>query len=176
MTKKRATSDEQRATAVDEYFMAQALKEAQKAYEKKEVPIGAVLVYEGKIISRGHNLRESKLNPLYHAEIIAIDKAAKKLKRWRLSDTKLYVTVEPCPMCMGAIINSRISEVVYGADDEKAGACGTVLNLSKYKQLNHRAKIKKGILKQECKEIIQDFFKRVRLVRLCKIDEFLNLT
>jgi len=142
--------------------MRGALKEAEKAYNKEEVPIGAVIVLENKIISRGHNLRESKNNPLYHAEIIAIDKAAKKLKKWRLNDTKLYVTIEPCPMCIGAIINARIDLVAYGAKDEKAGACGSVINIPEIKKLNHKVAIKSGILEKECKKIIQKFFKKLR--------------
>lgn len=146
----------------DEYFMREALKEAKKAYKKEEVPIGAVIVLENKIISRGHNLRESKNNPLYHAEIIAIDKAAKKLKKWRLNGAKLYVTIEPCPMCIGAIINARIDLVAYGAKDEKAGACGSVINIPEIKKLNHKVIIKSGILEKECKNIIQEFFKKLR--------------
>lgn len=173
MTKKRATNNKQHVgadlcacpkqrTNLDEYFMYEALKEAKKAYKKEEVPIGAVIVLENKIISRGHNLRESKNNPLYHAEIIAIDKAAKKLKKWRLNGAKLYVTIEPCPMCIGAIINARIDFVVFGAKDEKAGACGSVINIPEIKKLNHRVKINCGILEKECKIIIQDFFKNLR--------------
>lgn len=158
----------------DEYFMKEALREARKAYKKNEVPIGAVIVLENKIISKGHNLRETKSNPLYHAEIIAIDKAAKKLKKrraanpsqangsWRLLGAKLYVTIEPCPMCIGAIINARIGELVYGAKDPKAGACGSAMNIPENEKLNHRVKIKGKILEEESKEIIQCFFKEKR--------------
>ncbi|MFH1453815.1 MAG: tRNA adenosine(34) deaminase TadA [Armatimonadota bacterium] len=146
----------------DKYFMKQAIKEAEKARKKEEVPIGAVLVLEDKIISRGHNLRETKTNPLYHAEIIAVDKASKKLKKWRLRGTKLYVTIEPCPMCIGAAINARIKEVVYGAPDPKAGACKSIMNIPFNKKLNHKVKVKKGILEKECREIIQKFFKELR--------------
>ena len=108
------------------FFMKQALKEAEKAYSKGEVPIGAVIVKDGKIISRGYNLKETKKNTLKHAEIIAIEKASKKLDAWRLEECDIYVTMEPCPMCMGAIINSRIRKIYYGVSDLKAGACGSV--------------------------------------------------
>ena len=110
--------------------MKQALKEAEKAYRKGEVPIGAVIVKDGKIISRGYNLKETKKNTLKHAEIIAIEKASKKLDAWRLEECDIYVTMEPCPMCMGAIINSRIRKIYYGVSDLKAGACGSVIDLS----------------------------------------------
>lgn len=148
----------------NEKFMKQAIKEAKKAYEKEEVPVGAVIVKDGKIIARGHNLKETKLNTIKHAEIIAIEKASKKLSGWRLENCDLYVTLEPCAMCAGAIINSRIRKVYIGTDDEKTGACGSVLNLFEYK-FNHKVEVEKGILKQECKEILQRFFKELRLKR-----------
>ena len=149
----------------NEKFMKQAIKEAKKAYEKEEVPVGAVIVKSmGKIIARGHNLKETKLNTIKHAEIIAIEKASKKLSSWRLENCDLYVTLEPCAMCAGAIINSRIRKVYIGTDDEKTGACGSVLNLFEYK-FNHKVEVEKGILKQESKEILQRFFKELRLKR-----------
>lgn len=151
----------------NEKFMKQAIKEAKKAYEKDEVPVGAVIVKDGKIIARGHNLKETKLNTIKHAEIIAIEKASKKLNSWRLENCDLYVTLEPCTMCAGAIINSRIRKVYIGTEDEKTGACGSVLNLFEYK-FNHKVEVEKGILKQECKEILQKFFKELRLKRKVK--------
>ena len=137
------------------FFMKQALKEAQKAYSKEEVPIGAV------IISRGHNLKETKKDTVKHAEIIAIEKASKKLDSWRLENCDIYITMEPCPMCMGAIINSRIRKIYYGVSDYKAGACGSVIDLTKYK-FNHIPEYEKNILEDECKEILQTFFKHLR--------------
>ena len=112
--------------------MNEALKEAQKAYKKEEVPVGAIIVKNGKIIARAHNIKETKKNAVGHAEILAIEKACKKLKAWRLLDCEMYVTLEPCSMCAGALINSRIKKVYIGADDPKTGACGSVLNLLKY--------------------------------------------
>ena len=141
--------------------MKQALKEAEKAYRKGEVPIGAVIVKDGKIISRGYNLKETKKNTLKHAEIIAIEKASKKLDAWRLEECDIYVTMEPCPMCMGAIINSRIRKIYYGVSDLKAGACGSVIDFTKYK-FNHIPEYEKNILEDESKEILQKFFKELR--------------
>ena len=143
------------------FFMKQALKEAEKAYSKGEVPIGAVIVKDGKIISRGYNLKETKKNTLKHAEIIAIEKASKKIDAWRLEECDIYVTMEPCPMCMGAIINSRIRKVYYGVSDLKAGACGSVINLTEYK-FNHIPQYEGGILKEDCKKILQKFFQELR--------------
>ena len=145
-------------------FMKEALKEAQKAYDKLEVPVGAVIVKDGKIIAKAHNQKETKFDTTKHAEILAIQKASKKLNSWRLLDCDMYVTLEPCTMCAGAIINSRIRKVYIGTDDEKTGACGSVLNLFEYK-FNHKVEVEKGILKQECKEILQRFFKELRLKR-----------
>lgn len=144
-----------------EYFMSQALKEAEKAYQKDEVPVGAIIVKDEKIIARGHNLKESKKNTLKHAEIVAIEKASKKLDAWRLEDCDIYVTMEPCPMCMGAIINSRIKNVYFGVPDEKAGACGSIVNLTEYK-FNHIPQCEGGILKEDCKKILQKFFQELR--------------
>ena len=149
-----------------EIFMKEALKEAKKAYKKEEIPVGAVIVKDGKIISRGYNLKETKVNTIKHAEIIAIEKASKKLNSWRLEECDMYVTLEPCSMCAGAIINSRIRKVYIGTMDEKTGACGSVLNLFEY-NFNHKVEIQKDILKKDCKEIIQKFFKELRIKKKC---------
>lgn len=142
-------------------FMRAALEEAEKAKNEKEVPVGAVIVYEGKIISTGRNRRETLKNSVFHAEIEAIHRACKKLGRWRLSDCSLYVTLEPCPMCTGAIINSRISNLIYGASDPKAGSCGSVINLFDL-PYNHKPQVISGVLKEECSEILSSFFKELR--------------
>ena len=146
---------------MNEKFMKIALQQAVKAAKINEVPIGAVIVMNNKIISKGYNKRECKKNALLHAEIIAIEKACKKLKSWRLSDCELYVTLEPCPMCMGAIINSRISKVVFGAYDKKAGSCGSVVNLNDY-PYNHHPEIIGSVLEKECSSILSDFFSTLR--------------
>lgn len=148
-----------------EKFMKEALKEAKKAYDKLEVPVGAVIVKEGKIIARAHNLKETKYDTTNHAEIIAIQKASKKLKSWRLLDCEMYVTLEPCSMCAGAIINSRIKKVYIGANDEKTGAVGSVLNLFEDYTFNHKVEFEKGLLKVECENILKDFFKSLRKIK-----------
>lgn len=142
--------------------MQEALIEAQKAMDIGEVPIGAVVVKDDKIIARGHNLRESLNDPTAHAEIIAIREAAYKLNNWRLSGTTLYVTIEPCPMCAGAIIQARIPVVVYGAQDEKAGGVHSVFDILDNPRLNHRTMVFTGILEDECKKIMQKFFNDCR--------------
>ena len=142
--------------------MKAALKEAQKAVKKKEVPIGAVAVKDGKIIARAHNLRESKQDPLGHAEIYLISKLSKKLKRWRLNGVTIYVTLEPCLMCMGALLQARVDRVVFGSFDPKAGACGSLYDLSQDKRLNHLIEITSGVLQKECSEILSEFFKKLR--------------
>lgn len=147
---------------MQEYFMKQALKEAEKAYKKLEVPVGAVIVKDGKIIARGYNQKETKKDTTKHAEIIAIQKASKKLDSWRLLDCEMYVTLEPCSMCAGAIINSRIKKIYIGALDEKTGVAGSVFNLFEDYTFNHKVEIEKGILKEECEKIIKDFFKELR--------------
>lgn len=144
-----------------EIFMRAALEEAEKAKNEKEVPVGAVIVHEGKIISTGRNRREILKNSVSHAEIEAIHRACKKLGRWRLSGCDLYVTLEPCPMCTGAIINSRISNLIYGTNDPKAGSCGSVINLFDL-PYNHKPQVTSGILKEECSEILSSFFKELR--------------
>ena len=144
-----------------EKFMKLAIKEAKKARTKDEVPIGAVIVKDGKVISRGYNLRESKHNSLKHAEIIAIDKACKKLDNFRLEGCDLYVTVEPCLMCSGAIVQSRIRKVYFGAYDEKYGAVTSVANAFEIKS-NHRVEFEQGVCKDECESLIKEFFKELR--------------
>jgi len=144
-----------------EKFMKEALKEAQKAYNKEEIPVGAVIVKDGKIIARAHNLRESKHSSIAHAEILAIEKANKKLGAWRLENTEMYITLEPCMMCMGAIINSRIKKIYVGTMDPKTGACESVINIRDYK-FNHTVEIETGILKEECEYILKSFFKMLR--------------
>lgn len=143
-------------------YMLQALKEAQKAYDKLEIPVGAIIVKDGKIIARAHNVKEAKKDTTKHAEIIAIQKASKKLENWRLIDCEMYVTLEPCSMCAGAIINSRIKKIYIGTMDEKTGACGSVLNLLNDFKFNHNVEIECGIMKLECESILKQFFKKLR--------------
>lgn len=147
---------------MQEQFMKEALKEAQKAYNKLEIPVGAVIVKDGKIISRAHNIKEEKQDTTKHAEIIAIQKASKKLETWRLNDCEMYVTLEPCSMCAGAIIQSRIKKVYIGTMDEKTGACGSVLNLFKDFKFNHTVELETGILQEDCEKLLKDFFKTLR--------------
>lgn len=145
-----------------EYWMARALAEADKAGNKDEVPIGCVIVRDGKIIGRGHNLRETSQDPSAHAELIAIRKAAGKLDSWRLLNTTLYVTLEPCVMCMGAIILSRIPTVVFGCHDPKGGAAGSLYDLSDDARLNHRIILVPGVLESECSKKLSNFFRELR--------------
>lgn len=145
-----------------EEYMRLALKEAHKAYTKEEVPIGAIIVKDDKIIARAHNLRESSKQAIAHAEILAIQKACKKLKAWRLEECDMYVTLEPCAMCAGAIINSRISNLYIGAMDSKSGAVGSKLNLLKDYKFNHVVNFETGILEEECSELLSVFFKELR--------------
>lgn len=143
-------------------FMKEALKEAEKAYKKLEVPIGAVIVKDGKIIARGHNQKEEKADTTMHAEIIAIKKASKKLGVWRLNGCEMYVTLEPCPMCAGAIVNARLDKIYIGAMDEKNGACGSVTDvLEEYKQ-NYKVEKEQVIEKEDCEKILKQFFKELR--------------
>ena len=150
---------------MQEEYMKEALKEAKKAYEKLEIPVGCVIVKDGKIIARGHNLKETKLDTTKHAEIIAIQKASKKMNSWRLIDCEMYVTLEPCSMCAGAIINSRIKKVYIGTMDKKTGACGSVLNLFEDYTFNHKVQVEVGILKDECEKVLKDFFKELRKMK-----------
>jgi len=142
--------------------MKEALKEAKKAFNKDEVPVGAVIVKDGKVIARAHNVKEEKNDSTYHAEIIAIRKACKKLGAWRLTECDMYVTLEPCSMCAGALINSRIRTIYIGTMDEKTGACGSVLNLLEDYKFNHKIEIHKYILKEDCEDILKNFFKLLR--------------
>ena len=143
--------------------MKEALKEAKKAELIDEVPIGCVIVKDDKIIARGHNQRETKQSPIGHAEIIAINKASKKLKSWRLEGCDIYVTLEPCIMCSGAIIQSRINKVYYGASDPKGGALGSSINVLEANNINHHPEVISGVLKEECSSIITNYFKAKRL-------------
>lgn len=145
----------------DEKFMRKAIIEAQKSAKEMEVPVGAVIVRENKIISRGRNRRETLKNSILHAETEAIIKACKKLGSWRLLDCTLYVTLEPCPMCAGAIINSRIARVVYAAKDQKAGSCGSIINLFDL-PYNHKPILTSGILENECSRVLTNFFRELR--------------
>jgi len=142
----------------DERMIRQAIAEAKAALDSEDVPIGAVVVHEGKIIGRGRNQRELLADPTAHAEMIAITAAAEALHSWRLVGCTLYVTLEPCVMCAGAIVNARIERLVFGADDPKAGACGSVYNVVQDDRLNHRALVESGILAQECGQLLRDFF------------------
>ena len=145
-----------------EFFMREALKEAQKAYDQAEVPIGAVVVLNGEIIGRGHNLREKEQDATLHAEIKAIRQANQHLGSWRLEDCELFVTLEPCPMCSGAMILARMKRVAFGAFDPKAGTAGTFMNLLQDSRFNHQVEVEQGVLEDECKEILQQFFKGLR--------------
>ena len=149
----------------NEKYMKEALKEAQKAYKKLEIPVGAVIVKDGKIIAKAHNIKEQKKDTTKHAEIIAIQKASKKLNTWRLNDCEMYVTLEPCSMCAGAIIQARLKKIYIGTMDEKTGACGSVLNLLKDYKFNHEVQIETGLLEENCKKILQDFFKELRKIK-----------
>lgn len=147
---------------MNEKFMKEALKQARKAYDIGETPIGAVIVRDGKVIARGYNKRETKKNALLHAEIIAIDKACRKLGGWRLPRCDMYVTLEPCPMCSGAIINSRIENVYFGAFDKKSGCAGSNINLFENGLFNHDVNVTGGILENECADILSSFFRELR--------------
>ena len=145
------------------FYMKEALKEAEKAGKKDEVPVGCVIVKDGVIIARGHNLIRTKKDPSAHAEIAAIRKACKKLKNERLNGANLYVNIEPCPMCAGAILLARIKTLVYGADDLKTGACGSVFGVINDKRNNHQVEVIKGVFKKESGEIVSNFFKNKRI-------------
>jgi tRNA(adenine34) deaminase len=160
----------------DEYYMREAIKEAKKAEDLREVPIGAILVIDGKIISRAHNLRESKQSAVAHAELLAIEQACKETGSWRLENAHLYVTLEPCAMCSGAIILSRVSRVVFGASDPKGGCAGTFMNLLQDERFNHQSEVKSGVLEAECGQLLSDFFRKLReqrkLVKKQSLQEF----
>jgi len=147
---------------MDEFFMKEALKEAEKAYSTYEVPVGAIIVCNGQIVGRGYNQRESLRDPTAHAEILAIREASKYMDAWRLSKSTMYVTLEPCAMCAGAIVNARIDRLVIGARDPKRGCAGTVEDLTNHPQFNHRLKVEFGVLEEECSHILSKFFKELR--------------
>ncbi|MBP1950428.1 tRNA(adenine34) deaminase [Virgibacillus litoralis] len=146
----------------DVIYMRDAINQAIKAKEIGEVPIGAVIVFKGEIIATGYNLRETSQETLSHAELVAIRKANEKIGSWRLEDCTLYVTLEPCPMCAGAIVQSRIKRVVFGAIDKKAGCAGTLMNLLDDERFNHQVELTSGILEEECRNLLTDFFKDLR--------------
>lgn len=147
---------------MNEKYMKEALKEAKKAYEEDEIPVGAVIVKDGKIIARAYNKKEQKKDTICHAEILAIQKASKKINAWRLSGCTMYVTLEPCPMCAGALVNSRIDKVVFATPDEKTGACGSVLNLLEDYKFNHIVEVENGVMKNESETMLKEFFKDLR--------------
>ena len=151
-----------------EKFMKEALKEAKKAYKKLEIPVGAVIVKDGEIIARAHNVKEEKNDATKHAEILAIQKASKKLETWRLNDCEMYVTLEPCSMCAGAIINARIKKLYIGTLDEKTGAAGSVLDLFSDYKFNHKVEIERNVCKDKCESIIKKFFKELRELKKLK--------
>lgn len=146
----------------DIYFMKEALKEAKKAFQKNEIPVGCVIVHNDKIIARGHNLRQTKKSVLGHAEIIAIQKANKKLNAWILDECTMYVTLEPCAMCAGAILQSRIKRLVFGAYEPKHGACGSIINLLDNNEFNHQVEITSNVLENESSAILKNFFQILR--------------
>lgn len=143
----------------DVRFMEMALEEARQAAREGEIPVGAVLVREGQVLARDHNRREQDRDATAHAEVMVIREACRKLQRWRLSDTTLYVTLEPCPMCAGAIWNARVGRLVYGAWDSAAGACGSQFNLPAHGSLNFRTAVTAGVMEEDCRKILQDFLK-----------------
>ncbi len=146
----------------DEKYMKEAIRQAKKAWKMEEVPIGCVIVHEGKIIGRGYNRRTTDKNPLAHAELAAIKKASKKMGDWRLEDCILYVTLEPCQMCSGAIVQARVKRVVIGCMNPKAGCAGSILNLLQVERFNHQVEITSGVLEAECSQMMKGFFKELR--------------
>jgi len=146
----------------EEKYMQEALRLAQRAAEAGEVPVGALIVHEGHVIGRAHNQVEMLHDATAHAEMIAITQAAEALENWRLEGAELYVTLEPCPMCAGALVNSRVARIVYGCDDPITGACGSVFNIVNEKRLNHRIPVVKGILGDRCSELLKSFFRSRR--------------
>ena len=146
----------------DEFYMWKAIEQARKAEEINEVPIGAVVVLDDEIIGTGYNLRETEQRSIAHAELLAIDMACKTVGSWRLENSTLYVTLEPCPMCAGAIVLSRVNKVVYGAKDPKGGCAGTLMNLLTDSRFNHQAEVESGILEEECSLLLSLFFQKLR--------------
>ncbi len=146
----------------DEFYMRKAIDEAKKAGEAGEVPIGAIIVLNNEIIASGYNLRETEQNSLAHAEVLAINEACKKLGTWRLEEAELFVTLEPCPMCAGAIMLSRVKRVVYGAADPKGGCAGTFMNILQDERFNHQSEVVTGVLQEECGALLTQFFRKLR--------------
>ena len=151
---------------IDEEWMQYALQLAKKSEERDEVPVGAIIVYKNKIIGEGWNQPISSNNPTAHAEIMALQDAGEKIGNYRLLDSTMYVTLEPCVMCAGAMVHARIAKLVYAVDDQKTGACGSVFNMIQAEELNHNTEIKKGVLEKECQALIKNFFKEKRLKKL----------
>jgi tRNA(adenine34) deaminase len=149
----------------DSRYMQLALRQAHAALDEGEVPVGCVIVYDGQVIGRAHNQRETLQDPTAHAEILAITQAAAHLGSWRLEETRMYVTLEPCPMCAGAIILARIPELYFGAFDPKAGVCGTLMNLLDDPRFNHRVKLTPGLMAEECGAVLSEFFRNIRQQR-----------
>ena len=149
--------------SIDEEFMQHAFQLAKKSEDHDEVPVGAIVVYKKEIIGEGWNQPISSHDPTAHAEIMALKNAGKKIGNYRLPESTMYVTLEPCVMCAGAIVHARVAKLVYAIEDEKTGACGSVFNITKAEKLNHRVRIEKGVLEKECRALIQNFFKEKRL-------------
>lgn len=162
MTDDMTVTEGQDGSDIREGFMREALVLAGQAAEAGEVPVGAVIVKDGRIIGRGRNRTEETKNPFMHAELNAMQEALKEVGGWRLTDCDMYVTLEPCSMCAGAIVHARLGSVFIGTDDPKAGACGSVLDITSEKKLNHQPVVEKGLLRQECSQILKDFFREIR--------------
>lgn len=160
----------------DEKYMKEALRQAKKAYELGEVPIGCVIVYQDKIIGRGYNRRNTDKNTLAHAEITAINKASRKMGDWRLEECTLYVTLEPCQMCAGAIVQARITEVVMGSMNPKAGCGGSILNILEMPEFNHQVQVRRGVLAEECTHMLTTFFKELRVRNKQEKERLANLS
>ncbi|WP_132254151.1 tRNA adenosine(34) deaminase TadA [Natranaerovirga pectinivora] len=146
----------------DMYYMNEALEEAKKAFDIKEVPIGCIIVYKDQVIGRGYNMRNTKKSTLAHAELLAIAEASEFLKDWRLEECEMYITLEPCPMCAGAIVQARIPKVIIGANNLKSGSAGSIINILGIEQFNHQVDIVKGVLEEECSDLLREFFKELR--------------
>lgn len=159
---KDAVPEWEREADEDRYWMREAIREAEKAAQMGEVPIGAVIVRDGAIVGRGHNLRETDKDPTAHAEILALREAARTLGGWRLTDSVMYVTLEPCPMCAGALVQARVKRLVFGAWDPKAGCAGTLMNLVAFPAFNHRLSVTGGVLEEECARLLKRFFQSLR--------------
>jgi tRNA(adenine34) deaminase len=158
----RSAFTDDRVPASDEAFMAKAIVEAGRARAKGEVPVGAIITHGASVIARGYNMKESAPDPTLHAEIVAITRAARALSAWRLEETTMYVTLEPCVMCMGALIQARVPRLVFGAHDPKAGACGSVFDFSRDRRLNHSVSVTPGVLGKESEMLLKEFFLRLR--------------